>query len=462
MSQRILYSFVVDEHPIFAFQGWHLARSILRHCGAAAADINVQVTPGVPRATVAAFTGLGCHVRALPPFGDGRWCNKLAQLPNLLGLPFDRVVLLDTDMIVVSDLRPFLVGDAVQAKIVDTPSPSLAALGAIFAAAGADLPPAVPTDEPGYETCQGNANGGFYDVPHALAAKVSECWRKWALWLLADTSVLDGENKTPHVDQVAMALALNIDAIPFRAAPSNVNYFVHYRAERSYLDRTRPIALLHYHNATLSVTGYIEPPMPLAPAEKQAVDRANAQIRDGFHNALFWEFRYASHPKRGSGLGSRGENAARKRAMLTANGIEQFATVLDVGCGDLEVVAPLKLSGYLGVDPSAAAIRIARARRPDWTFQPMAGQSLPVCDAVLCFEVLIHQESAAAYHALVALLARHTAKTLFVSGYEHKANPTQMVFFHEPLSQSLAATGRFRTVTAIGTHSDVVVYRCDV
>lgn len=462
MSPRIIYSFVVDERPIFAFQAWHLARSIMLHCAAAAADIHVQITPGVSRMAREAFDALGCRVHALEKFGDGRWCNKLAQLPNLLDEPCDRIVLLDTDMIAVADLRPFLTGDAVHAKPVDTPSPSLAALAAIFAAAGHAPPPTIATDEPGGQTCHGNCNGGFYDIPRPLAERLSDSWRKWALWLLADTAVLNAENKTAHVDQVSMALALNIDRIPFSPAPSNINYFIHYKAERSYLDCNRPIALLHYHNAALSVTGYLEPPIPLTQDEKLAVERANRQIRDGFHNGLFRNFRYATHPKRGSGLGSRGENAARKRAMLKANGIERFASILDVGCGDLEVMAPLDLNSYLGIDPSETAIGIARTKRPDWSFQVLTGQDLPAAEAVLCLEVLIHQETPRAYFDLIALLARHTSKALFVSGYENKSNPTHMVFFHEPLSRSLAASGRFRSIAPIGSHSDVVVYRCDV
>jgi hypothetical protein len=37
-----------------------------------------------------------------------------------------------------------------------------------------------------------------------------------------------------------------------------------------------------------------------------------------------------------------------------------------------------------------------------------------------------------------------------------------MVFFHEPLADSLAETGRFKSISEIGRHTDVVIYRCDV
>ena len=37
-----------------------------------------------------------------------------------------------------------------------------------------------------------------------------------------------------------------------------------------------------------------------------------------------------------------------------------------------------------------------------------------------------------------------------------------MLFFHEPLSESFAKTGRFNSIREIGRHTDVVIYRCDV
>jgi 2-polyprenyl-3-methyl-5-hydroxy-6-metoxy-1,4-benzoquinol methylase len=139
--------------------------------------------------------------------------------------------------------------------------------------------------------------------------------------------------------------------------------------------------------------------------------------------------------------------------------------VLDVGCGDLEVVKNLDLKGYVGIDQSEMAIAIARHSRPDWTF--MAAENLDdvaPADWVLCFEVLIHQASRAAYDQLIATLAAKTRKVLIVSGYERDTGETRsnhMVFFHEPLIESLRHTGRFSDIKKIGAHSDVGIYRCE-
>ena len=80
--------------------------------------------------------------------------------------------------------------------------------------------------------------------------------------------------------------------------------------------------------------------------------RANGQIARHFNNRLFWEKRYAHFIERGSGVGSRGQNLKYKRELLRDQGAEQARSVLDVGCGDLEVVKTLALHRYVGVDQS--------------------------------------------------------------------------------------------------------------
>jgi len=488
MNERIAYSFVVDEHPKFAYQAWHLARSLQTHCNADRADIHVQFTPEVSDGVRKIFDVEGYTVHMLERFGDGRWCNKLGQLPNLFGHAFDRVVLLDTDTIVVSDLRPFLGGNAVQAKIVDVARPSLDVLHKICRSAGgrpagsvlvdaarpslnalrkiwrfAHGRPAdhVLADASGDLTMTGNSNGGFYAVPRSLVESFSAEWRRWASWLLTNDEPLRVEGRLDNIDQVSAALAFSVSGIAWVAAPSNVNYFVHFSAKHRYFDRSKPIALLHYHDISLNFLGLLQPPVSLNAEETAAVAQANRQISEGFHNVLFWNFRYSAFPESGSGKGSRGSNLIYKRDLLRREGLESAGAVLDVGCGDGEVLRGLSIKNYLGLDVAEGALEKAKAARPDGDFLLYQEQPIPPRDVVLCLEVLIHQPTLTQYLAIVSFLATHTLKTLFVSGYEHK-DQHHMVFFHEPLSQSLAATCRFARITAIGAHSDVAIFRCDV
>ncbi|MBI2715606.1 MAG: class I SAM-dependent methyltransferase [Rhizobiales bacterium] len=369
-------------------------------------------------------------------------------------------------MIVVSDLRPFLSKTAITGKAVDYPNPPLATLGEIAAATNLPrLPVIVPTDALGGETYLANCNGGFYSVPRANAEKLSIAWRYWALWLLDHIEPLRRVGKQQHVDQVSFWLAVQHMGLPFEPAPSNVNYYVHIEGGHRFFDPARPVALIHYHTALLDVLGRISPKPDSIPAGVDAVTRANAQISKGFNNEVFWDMRYRRFPERGSGVGSRGGNVAYKRELLKQQGIETASSVLDVGCGDLEVVKALNIKRYIGIDQSEECLRLARQARPDWEFHHGATTEIPVAQIVLCFEVLIHQETEANYHKLIGFLADKTLGSLLVSGFSADTDAIRhngMVFFHESLASSLRRTGRFRNIQFIGKHTSVDIYRCDV
>jgi hypothetical protein len=466
VSGRTIFSFVVDDDPRFTYQAWHLARSLIQHCGGDPANIHVQCTPEVDERQRNLYRELGCHVHQIARFGDGRHCNKLNQLESLRIIDFDRVVLLDTDTIAVSDLRPFLSNSAIVGKIVDVDRPPLRTLNEIAAAAGMlSRPPICRTDAIDAKTYLGNCNGGFYSIPKRYCEPLSAEWRRWALWLLDNIEPLRRIGRQNHVDQVSFWLALHQGGIPFEIAPSNLNYYVHFTGEHNYFDPARPIALLHYHGTSFNVLGLLEPHAELRPLGRAAVALANEQIGKGFKNRVFWDMRYRQFPERGSGVGSRGENLVYKRELLKQQGIETAWSVLDVGCGDLQIVKELNIKKYVGIDQSPQALDLARLARPDWEFRTTPAPNVSPAEMVLCLEVLIHQETEVAYQALIAFLAEKTLGTLLVSGFsaaskEIRQNP--MVFFHEPLEETLRRTARFQSIQPIGGHTSVVVYRCDV
>jgi hypothetical protein len=464
-SDRTIFSFVVDAAPRFTYDGWHLARSLIEHCGGSPGAVHVQCTPEVDERWRDLFRELGCAIHEISRFGDGRYCNKLNQLESLRAVAFDRVVLLDTDTIALADLRPFLRDDVILGKIVDVSRPPLAVLNEIATAARMTQRPAIcKTDTRGEDTYFGNCNGGFYSIPKAFCEYLSVEWRRWALWLLDNIEPLRRIGRQNHVDQVSFWLAIQQAGLPFAAAPANLNYFIHLDGEHSYLDETRDIALLHHHHR-MDVLGMLEILPGRSPREEAAIMRANRQIGRGFDNRVFWELRYEHFPERGSGLGSRGDNLLYKRQLLKEQGVESAASVLDYGCGDLEVVKELAIRRYVGIDQSSMALAVARRARPDWDFCLTPGPESQPAEMVLCFELLIHQETEAAYRAVIAFLAEYTLGSLLVSGFSEdsesiRQNP--MLFFHEPLETSLHRTGRFKCIRQVGAHTSVVVYRCDV
>jgi SAM-dependent methyltransferase len=134
-----------------------------------------------------------------------------------------------------------------------------------------------------------------------------------------------------------------------------------------YLDKTRDVALLHYH-CNLNSVGLIKEVDDSPAVCREAIKLANKQIGRGFDNRVFWDFRYNRFPELGSGVGSRGEILEYKRVILANEGIEEAASILDVGCGDLEVLKVFRLKQYVGLDISPAALTQARHARPDLTF----------------------------------------------------------------------------------------------
>jgi hypothetical protein len=287
MAPRVIYSFIIDKHPNFSYQAWHLAKSVLYSCGARPEDIHLQLTPCVPAEIRQLFRAEGYVIEAIEPFGDGKWCNKIAQLPNLFDAPCDFIVLLDTDVIVLQDFRGYLRADAVHAKVVDKSNPRLPTLLALMAKAGRRDPPLTLTDAGAEPTVLGNANGGFYAVPRSLARRFHEAWESWALWLFAHGTLLAKEGKSKHIDQVSAAMAFQVSGVPYVAVPSNLNYFIHFQAKHGVDDESFPISVLHYHD-TMDADGQIRPNFPLTAREADAVELANRLIRNHMHPALRW------------------------------------------------------------------------------------------------------------------------------------------------------------------------------
>jgi hypothetical protein len=465
-SPALIVSFVVDRDPVFAYTGWNLAQSLAHRGQFRWPDIHVQCTPEVDRRTVEMFDALGCTTHQLQPFGDGKYCNKLAQWENLKSVHADHIVFLDTDMICVSEFAEFLDADSIGGKIVDLANPELPIIDALFQHFGFDDRPQLAqvdgSDEFTYRT---NCNGGFYSVPSRFAEPLFDAWRGYAELLLSDLELLRKAGKEAHVDQIAFCMAMHRTGLPFTQLSSNVNYYLHFHGPHASRVSGRPLAILHYHNSSLNVVGMLEPPGPLEEDEQAAVDVANKLVESHFNTHLFWEMRYNRFPERGSGVGSRGANLEYKRALLKAEGAEQAASVLDVGCGDLEVVGPLDLHNYVGLDRSDVTLAAASAARPDWTFVRAPAPHVTPAELVLCFEVAIHQQSAEDYFELIRFVAEKTSGTLIISGYDESSEEIRanhMLFFYEPLRTSLERTGKFSSIRPIGKHTTVVVYRCDV
>lgn len=457
-----LYSCVMADAPTFAQQTLTLVWTLLDLAGVPPARIVVHALTGSDRSVRRRLEALGVRTVDCAPFDSAHpHCNKLRQLEDPGAAAARPLILCDTDLAFVAPIDDLLVTDSVRAKAVDRANPPLDEWVRILTMAGFPTPPPlVRTTLGGEPTPAVNCNGGLYVLSPRAVTGLREAWPRWARWLIERPELLQGPVRV-HIDQVAFGLAATELALPIELLTIADNYPTHVAAAE--LPNLTP-RVLHYHHR-IDPSGF--PLTVSVPAVDAAIARVHEVIRrrrrETFENQSFWDFRYRQAPELGSGLGSRGAALDDKRALL-ARHIAPTQTVLDVGCGDLEVSRGLSVAGYTGVDVSHEAITTARTKRPDWLFHPGDLRDVPVGphDVVVCFDVLIHQRTMAAYRSLVAQLARLAASTVVVSGYNQPPWYTsEITFFHEPLTATLGRLAGFEHVELIGGYRDTTVARVD-
>ena len=457
-ENKIYYSCVVDASTVFYWQTWNLVNSLIKLAQVSPAQIFVHYTPEVDPLFIRELNKIEVNLKPIKRFGDGKYCNKIAQLSTKEFATATGVFLLDTDMVALEELAELYTPNTICGKIVDLANPQLSVLKNIFRQAGFKKFPALRrVDYQFKNTFKNNFNGGLYVVPGTLIDTLRERWMHWALWLLDNLDLLIKVNKQAHVDQISFAMATHELSVKTKNVGRKYNYPIHLpQAKKGYPK------LIHYHR-NISPTGNLEVNGRMDRKFQSAVKDANKLFGDRFNNQIFWSCRYQLFPELGSGVGSRGKNLAYKQQLLKTYGVETCKSILDIGCGDLEVVKELNIVNYTGIDVSPQAIKIARQKRPDWNFFLLDGDrhaQIPQADMVICFEVLIHQPDFSSYQQLIDFLVAQTHHKLIVSGYT-KAQPhhqsNHMVNFHESLIDSLERKQLFSHIEVIGEHSDVRV-----
>jgi 2-polyprenyl-3-methyl-5-hydroxy-6-metoxy-1,4-benzoquinol methylase len=188
-----------------------------------------------------------------------------------------------------------------------------------------------------------------------------------------------------------------------------------------------------------------------------------------FDNRDFWDRRYADNPALGSGIGSRGENLLHKKKIIE-HFLERVAatSVLDVGCGDHEVLRTVaSLPGYLGLDVSGVVVARNRQMFPRRRFECIdfvaCSDLEPLrADVVLCTEVLIHQHRHEQFNGLLKNIVAAAVKGGLVSGYMFDPRPTiasDIIAWHEPITDALLRAGaKSVTVEARSLETDCLAF----
>ncbi|MFI5294016.1 MAG: methyltransferase domain-containing protein [Thermodesulfovibrionales bacterium] len=238
-----------------------------------------------------------------------------------------------------------------------------------------------------------------------------------------------------------------------------MNFPCHFEKLNPRLDNIDPV-ILHYH-WLVDAAGYIKPsPYPFV---NRRIEQFNQRLRvereKDFNNRLFWNFRYTENPELGSGLGSRGEHRDYKRALLTeVSSAFRPNSILDIGCGDMEVGLALPAQGYAGLDISDVVVEKNRQSFLDRTF--VCGNFLDLkvapADMVVCMDVLIHLNDYDYYKKFIAKIVAVTAEVGVIAGYERDPGYKGIVFFHEALSKTLRLNG-VGEIKKIGEYRDTTI-----
>src|SRR5690606_32915803 len=135
------------------------------------------------------------------------------------------------------------------------------------------------------------------------------------------------------------------------------NYPIH--VNKDLLPEVDP-KIIHFHDRMDAHMNLIKTGLKIADNSIEIINLSTSKsITSSLNNALFWNLRYAQCPELGSGVGSRGEILNYKKRLikyLTYDFNEK--SIVDVGCGDLELTKEFDFNNYLGLDISEESLKI--------------------------------------------------------------------------------------------------------
>jgi 2-polyprenyl-3-methyl-5-hydroxy-6-metoxy-1,4-benzoquinol methylase len=455
----------------------HLFRTMRYYGGhLSTAEAIMYVVGTVSAEDIDALLDLNVHIQIVEPVSpENPYANKLSILEH--HIPGSSLLALDTDILCYGDPLDYLSDEAFCAKPVDQDPLSFEQWEWIFTKFGISMPQTRYLSSSFAKDTIPYFNSGVLSIPEPIVSHLFHAWKHCLFQLKEIFTQREDINKHRfYADQIALAVAVAKLKIPFRALPLALNFPTHAPLHPvEHPNQVAPVFLHHHHNydvgtgyracgyecadsAILSLNEFLsKPTQQLVPAIKND---------EGFDNNTFWNERYTTNPHLGSGIGSRGENAVFKRGIISAfmKNIKP-ASILDVGCGDMEVIAPIiGDTNYTGVDISETITASNRSNFPEFNFESRdfskeKNQIEEKFELIMCFDVLIHQHKKVDYENIIESLIRNTGRIGLVSGYlSYPRTPyrSNITSYHEPLTRTLKRYGA-RDISIIASYRDTCV-----
>ena len=273
---------------------------------------------------------------------------------------FDILIVLDTDVIICNDFTSIIKNDLFQAKPVDQDPLTIEQWKNLFRFFGLELSKErYLTNFHRTETIP-YFNSGVLIIPRQYVSKLYVSWKEFVIKLLESYPELGNiGNHSFFTDQFALSLALCKNQIPFDELPLKMNFPTHNEIHPSFKPESESPSILHYHhklenNEKISHCTY-ENINQIIDYANNVLDSDKSELAitsffdSKFDNRSFWNERYKNNIQLGSGIGSRGKYIDLKRNIIQKI-VSSFlpSSVLDVGCGDIEIVKALEFPEYLG------------------------------------------------------------------------------------------------------------------
>ena len=272
-------TFLVDNLSLHYYQAELLLFSLEKFTSFKKNQIIVHCTTRVNDAFLFFLKENKYQYKIIEPYLDGKYCNKLQQLPSFDFLTDkDAVFLVDADTFFVND--PILTFTSkIGGKVVDAPNPPLSVLSKIFNEAKLMYPKIVPTDwvmEDTY-TFESNFNGGFYYIPGKDVLKANELWRKWATWLYERPYLFETKAQRNHIDQVSFSMMVEEANFDYQVLMSNNNCPIHRNTQQRLFDTSQEVSMIHYHRS-LNSFGVLNDDLSINPIVDKTIKYINGAI----------------------------------------------------------------------------------------------------------------------------------------------------------------------------------------